>query len=265
MASRPDPSSPLTPTAPKPWSEVLPAGDVATLPALEGWSSRDYSSTPPPESRTIEPTERPGQPGGRRDTNRKERIKAIADAGLKLFLERGIEAVSIEEITIGAGVAKGSFYRYFEDKLNLVDFLIGPLRSSAYDSFQQSLQRLHAATTEADVADSYEVLSSGLVEVVFKYGDHALLYLQENRGQLAGARAPVIQMANMLADMAIEHSDLAKKKGFLKPMIATEVSTLSVIGAAERLLYAALSGQLKTSPLDVPKALIDLVLGGVRR
>jgi AcrR family transcriptional regulator len=243
----------------------LPASEVATLPAIDAGWQPTYSSIPPPESRTIEPTERPGQPGGRRDTNRKERIKAIADAGLQLFLERGIEAVSIEEITIGAGVAKGSFYRYFEDKLNLVDFLIGQLRSSAYESFQQSLQRLQTATTEAEVAASYEVLSSGLVEVVFKYGDHALLYLQENRGQLAGARAPVIQMANMLAEMAIEHSELAKSKGFLKPAIATEVSTLAVIGAAERLLYAALSGQLKTSPMDVPKALIDLVLGGVRQ
>ena len=33
-----------------------------------------------------------------------------------LFLERGIETVTIDEITREAGVAKGSFYRYFDDK-----------------------------------------------------------------------------------------------------------------------------------------------------
>jgi AcrR family transcriptional regulator len=264
MATRPDASYPSWST-PRPagTTPTVPAGDVATLPALGNtWSSRD--TNPPPEARTIEPTERPGQPGGRRDTNRKERIKAIADAGLKLFLERGIEAVSIEEITIGAGVAKGSFYRYFEDKLNLVDYLIGPVRAAVYDGFRLSTEELRDATTAEQVSASYETLSTHLVSCVLNHGDHALLYLQENRGQMAGARAPVIQLARMLAELALEHSEIAQTKGFLRP-IATDVSTMAVIGAAENLLYAALSGQLKSSPLDVPRALIDLVLGGVRQ
>ena len=42
-----------------------------------------------------------------RDTNRKVREQALLDAALPLFLERGIESVSIDDITQTARTAKG--------------------------------------------------------------------------------------------------------------------------------------------------------------
>src|SRR5690349_21242717 len=87
---------------------------------------------------------RPGQPGGRRDTNRKERTKAIGDAALALFLERGIEAVTIEDITTRAGVAKGSFYRYFDDKHALTEALFQPLAAEVSAFFDESIAQLRA-------------------------------------------------------------------------------------------------------------------------
>ena len=44
------------------------------------------------------PKERPGPPGGKRDVNRKRRTHAIARAALGLFLERGVESVTIDDI-----------------------------------------------------------------------------------------------------------------------------------------------------------------------
>ena len=73
----------------------------------------------------------------------------------------------------------------------------------------------------------------------------------------------MIKLADMLSEKAIEHTAMAQAAGLLKPF-APELSTLTVIGAAERLLYAALSGQLKTEPLEVPGQLISLVLDGIR-
>ena len=78
-----------------------------------------------------EPKQRPGQPGGRRDRNRKERLKSLGHSALELFLEQGIQATTIDEITKAAGVAKGSFYRYFEDKCALVAFLFEETKLSS--------------------------------------------------------------------------------------------------------------------------------------
>ncbi len=42
------------------------------------------------------------------------------DSALELFQERGFDAVTIEEITQKAGVAKGSFYTYFSTKSDII-------------------------------------------------------------------------------------------------------------------------------------------------
>ena len=61
------------------------------------------------------PPQRPGKAGGKRARNRQQRTDALIEAGLQLFLERGVENVPIDDIAREAGMAKGNFYRYFDD------------------------------------------------------------------------------------------------------------------------------------------------------
>ena len=70
------------------------------------------------------PKQRPGKPGGRRHRNRKERLKSLGHSALELFLAQGIQTTTIDEITKAAAVAKGSCYRYFEDKSAVVAFYL---------------------------------------------------------------------------------------------------------------------------------------------
>lgn len=44
----------------------------------------------------------------------------IVSHAQRLFRERGFEAVTIEEITDAAGVARGSFYTYFKNKSDII-------------------------------------------------------------------------------------------------------------------------------------------------
>ena len=57
-------------------------------------------------------------------TKRKEQAQqtraAIVEHAQRLFRERGFEAVTIEEITDAAGVARGSFYTYFKNKSEII-------------------------------------------------------------------------------------------------------------------------------------------------
>ena len=209
------------------------------------------------------PAERPGRPGGRRDTNRKERTKALTDAALELFLDSGIEAVTIEDITTSAGVAKGSFYRYFDDKQAVVEELFAPLYTAVLESFDNSLAAVSKATTPAHVVSAYEILAEGLMGLILRHGDVALLYLQENRGPSRGARAPVVRLAEVIVDKGIQHTAAVRAHGILRPFPA-ELSTLAVVGAAEVILYRMLSGRLQSDPLEAPGHLIVLILDGIR-
>jgi AcrR family transcriptional regulator len=47
------------------------------------------------------------------------------DAALRLFIERGVAPTTIEQITAGASVAKGTFYLHFTSKDDVLDALRG--------------------------------------------------------------------------------------------------------------------------------------------
>jgi AcrR family transcriptional regulator len=49
-----------------------------------------------------------------------ERRRDLLDAGLGVLIDRGYEHATVDDITAAAGVAKGTFYLYFESKADLV-------------------------------------------------------------------------------------------------------------------------------------------------
>lgn len=51
------------------------------------------------------------------------RIDELMSAAQTLFLEKGVEATTISEIIARAGVAKGTFYHYFESKQHIIEAL----------------------------------------------------------------------------------------------------------------------------------------------
>lgn len=209
------------------------------------------------------PKARPGKPGGRRDTNRKEKIKQLQDAALGQFLERGIEAVSIDEITKAAGVAKGSFYRYFPDKAGLVASLYDPIRDDLEAAFRESGEAIERAQTAEEMFAAYEIIGTAVGVLLLTKPDHLKLYLQECRGPNVGARVPIRNIAALIVTESIKHTKRAHAHGLLRPM-RPEVSATTVVGAVERLVFAVLSDEDVGNPLELPEALISIILDGVR-
>lgn len=60
------------------------------------------------------------RPGPRQ---RDQRLAVLLDAAAALFVERGVTATSIEDIADRAGVAKGTFYHYFQDRAAMLEAL----------------------------------------------------------------------------------------------------------------------------------------------
>lgn len=66
-----------------------------------------------------------------RPNPRAERTRAaLVAAGRRLFCERPIDAVTVDDIVRAAGVGKGSFYNHFTDRGGLVEAISAEIRAS---------------------------------------------------------------------------------------------------------------------------------------
>ena len=214
--------------------------------------------------RRAGPVERPGAVGGRRDLNRRKRVQDLIDAGLHLFLERGIEAVTIDEVAREAGMAKGNFYRYFRDKADLVEAVVEPVAEATRRALDECHQRLRQIDGHDGVVATYAALGNRLVGALAMYPDAMCLYLQERRAPATNARQAISDLATELDDRAMALSELAAAQN-LVAVSDPRVSALAVLGAVEALALASVRNQIQMDPVETTKGLISIVLEGLRK
>src|SRR5258705_3875787 len=153
---------------------------------------------------------RPGKPGGVRDTNRKARRDALLDAAQRLMLEHGIEGVSVDDITTRAKMAKGSFYRYFDDQAALVAELLEPIRAKMTGALEECGKDLSTADTRDAQFKAYRKVGDMVATIFLEWPGVVRLYLQENRAPAVGARKPIVELARVIAQYAIGLTETAQ-------------------------------------------------------
>jgi AcrR family transcriptional regulator len=226
----------------------------------------DDDSPPGTSSPAIRPSRvpesRPGAAGGTRDLNRQRRTDQLSQAALTLFLERSIDAVTIDDITRSAGVAKGSFYRYFDSREALVRSLMAPIADATLTTLDACTRALRDARDREAVTAAFTTLTLTLAGQLLEQRDLVRLYLQESRGPAWGDRRAVAELSEAVSARAIEITLAARSHGMLRD-VPPPVSALAVVGAAERLLHAWLTDSLAVPPVEAALAVVDLVLHGV--
>lgn len=98
-----------------------------------------------------------------------ERRADLLDAGQRVLVERGIDRARIEEVTARAGVAKGTFYLYFDSKAELV----AALRDRFVDDL---IARQEAAMARLAPSDWAGRLDAWIADAVRAYLEHVDLH-----------------------------------------------------------------------------------------
>ncbi len=214
--------------------------------------------------RRAGPVERPGAVGGKRDLNRRQRVQDLIEAGLNLFLERGIEAVTIDEVAREAGMAKGNFYRYFRDKADLVEAVIEPVSETTRTALEECHKTLAGVDNRDEAVSAYAELGNRLVGALAMHPDAMCLYLQERRAPATTARQSISDLAADLDARAVALSQLAADQK-LVVVSDPQVSAVAVLGAVEALALASVRNQVQMNPVETTKGLISIVLEGLRK
>ncbi len=69
-----------------------------------------------------------------------EKRKRITDAVIKEFMERPNEKVSINRIIKTAEISRGSFYQYFDDKVDLIEIITKTMFDESSNKAKESLK-----------------------------------------------------------------------------------------------------------------------------
>lgn len=106
---------------------------------------------------------------GRRERKRRQTRERIEQAAMSLFLERGFDATTIEEITERADVSKRSFFDYFPSKEDVV--------FAWQDGFAERMMTAIASRPLDE--PSVRTVQYGIVETIVSVSDDRALALAE--------------------------------------------------------------------------------------
>jgi len=150
--------------------------------------------------------------------------QSIQHHALRLFIEKGYDATTVEEIAAAAGVSHMTFFRYFPRKEEVVE----------YDEYDPLIEDLIVARPpdEPPLVAVQQAIRSGLEQIL----------LADREALLTRTRLilhnPVLRSRNLVAQDATRDllaRALARRAGLAKPDLAATVqasAVLAVIGPA---------------------------------
>lgn len=106
-----------------------------------------------------------------REKNKHKKINSMLKSALNLFLEKGFDNTSIDEITRKSNVAKGTFYLYFKDKVDIRNKIIIDKSSEIIEEASKHTMDKTYETREDRIIDFCDYIINSLA------GDTALLKL----------------------------------------------------------------------------------------
>ena len=180
-------------------------------------------------------------PSDRRSLRSRRTLIAAAE---QLFAERGVEAVSIDDLIVEADVAKGTFYKHFDDKLALARAVVAGVSADVEASISEAnigvddigLRCALALCTYARFASTNPVRARALMRIEMAQWQHERHFdrdlAKDVRAGLASGlyRAPE-EISAMLFVLGVCNALVIASLGGRDPAVsATGLVTMGLIG-----------------------------------
>jgi AcrR family transcriptional regulator len=169
-------------------------------------------------------------------------VASIVASARELFAKHGYHDVTIDQVAIGAGVAKGSVYYHFGSKIDLLDYLV--------DALQQEIATAVAVSARSGAAPNQGTLTAGI------------------RAYLVLANRPAVRRIVLIDGPAvlgwkrwreIDDNHFAKTvRGGLSRVMPPDTADAQLDSATGLLMGAIMEAALATGALKRPAAAIDL-------
>ncbi len=97
--------------------------------------------------------------------------EAVLNAAIKVIIEKGYDKTTISDIVNEAAIARGSFYQYFNDKLDLYYYLLDSVQAKKFTYFKPLMTKLD----QVSFLDLYEEFVIAGVKFAKKHHNYFML------------------------------------------------------------------------------------------
>lgn len=193
---------------------------------------------------------------------RDERRGELLLAARQVFASKGYHAATVDDITRAAGVAKGTFYLYFDEKRAVFYELIR--------AFFELVTEIGSAVAEevqdrAEYVRRLEVAVARICELFRDHRDLVKLVYRESMGMDPELESMVREFYRRIARLEAENVKLGISLGLFRDDLHPLVVAYAQIGMVERVLLAEFSDRSFPGELDLVRQIVGLALRGAER
>jgi len=193
------------------------------------------------------------------DQARDIRRQRLVDSAKVSFAQRGYHETSISEIVRQAGIARSTFYQYFDSKLHLFESILESLIQELDDSIQSISMVAGSPSPHIQIQDNL----TRVLNLVLEERDLTRI-LMHNTGALD--RTVVNRQEefySQLAGMIQRSLNMGITMNIVRPC-DTRITAYSIIGAVKEVIFQLTSSQeARPSTPALVTQLLEFAMGGI--
>ena len=190
---------------------------------------------------------------------REQRRRAIFEAALHVFARKGYHGTSISDVVAEAGVARGTFYQYFDSKNaifhELVEELLREIRSV--------ISGVDPSPDAPPVREQLELLVTRILRTIGQNRELCTIIFKEAVGIDATVDAKLSDFYAELRTYIQASLTLGQALGFVRPDVDTELAAWCVLGSIREIVARFVAETADTDLQTVAFRVLDFNLRGV--
>lgn len=168
-----------------------------------------------------------------------ERRQELLAAAARLFARRGVPDVSVADITGQAGVAVGTFYRFFPTK----EAVLADLRRDALEALQQRALAVVATASPDDWWGTADRMVAEMIGFWFEDRARAQVVLSAEWGDVEGTEAGLLRL--FAAGLV-----LGRQLGAVAPDLDPDITASLVVHGAMGVVYHRIVDGADDAPVE---------------
>jgi AcrR family transcriptional regulator len=189
-----------------------------------------------------------------------ERRQDLLNHARDVFAQRGYHTAKIDDIVAAAGVARGTFYLYFEDKRAVFEEIV----DRAFTQIGMAIVRVDPSDAARSVAEQVHENIRRIVGTLIKDRRTTKILLSDAMGVDPAFDAKLQSFYGVVETMLVESLREGQDLGVVAPGDARMFAFL-ILGAMKELLYQVVRRDADYSEKDVVEGIYDFLGRGCLR